>query len=234
MRTFPAIAAVATEGASINTLLCRPGGNCAGTGAYFTSHDAEHVFAINETHGTWGAVRPIPGFAALPRGRVGFVADVSLSCLSAGNCTLGGWYLSVGAGMQPFVVAEKNGKWGRAQALPGVAALNTGKLSSITAVECFPGGNCTAAGDYAILRKSGFINTIFVANEKNGTWGKAERVPGSAVLGTNVALRTLSCGAAGDCSVGGDYTQKHSDKPFLATKKNGTWGKAKTVPGIQP
>jgi hypothetical protein len=59
-------------------------------------------------------------------------------------------------------------------------------------------------------------------------------VPGSAALGTNVALRTLSCGAAGDCSVGGDYTGKRSDKPFLATEKNGTWGKAETVLRIQP
>ena len=58
--------------------------------------------------------------------------------------------------------------------------------------------------------------------EKNGTWGKAKRLPGSAALAANA--ETLSCGAPGNCSVGG------SD-PFVATEKNGTWGKAELVPG---
>lgn len=230
-QTFPAIAAVAADGASIDTLSCQPGGNCTGAGTYFTS-DTDHVFAVSETHGTWGAARLIRGFAALPGGGVSFPADTSLSCPSAGNCTVGGTYVSKREGVQVFVATEKNGKWGPAQALPGLAALNTGQEGSIAGLACFSAGNCTAAGSYGIGSKS-FIGAIFVTAEKNGKWGKPERVPGSAALGRDVNLVTLSCGAPRNCSVGGYYGGKHSAEPFLATEKNGTWGKAERVSGIQ-
>lgn len=234
VRTFPAIAAVATQGAGIDTLSCRPRGDCTGTGTWYDAGGTPHVFAISQTHGTWGAARPIPGFPALPRGRVSLAAGISLSCPSARNCTLGGDYISNGDGDQLFVVTEKNGTWGRARALPGVAALSNVKMNLLTAIACFTGGNCTAVGEYSIRRKSGFTNTVFVTSEKNGTWGKPERMPGSAALGTNVAPETLSCGATGDCSAGGIYSSRHGDQPFLATEENGTWGNAEPVLAIQP
>jgi hypothetical protein len=85
------------------------------------------------------------------------------------------------------------------------------------------------AGGYIIGSESNFIQAIFVTAEKNGKWGKAERVPGSAALGTYVSLEALSCGAPGNCTAGGSYGE-----PFLDMEKNGTWGKVKPVPGIQP
>lgn len=44
----------------------------------------------------------------------------------------------------------------------------------------------------------------------------------------------LSCPSAGNCTLGGIYGGKHSDEPFVATEKSGTWGKAERVPGILP
>jgi hypothetical protein len=64
--------------------------------------------------------------------------------------------------------------------------------------------------------------------------GQAERMPGSAGLGTDVILEVLSCGAPRDCNVGGSYGGKHDNEPFIAMQKNGIWGKAERFPGIQP
>jgi hypothetical protein len=53
-------------------------------------------------------------------------------------------------------------------------------------------------------------------------------------LGTDVNLVALSCGAPGDCTVGGFYGRKDDDEPFLATQKNRAWGKTERVPGGLP
>jgi hypothetical protein len=229
VQTFPALA-----DASLGTLSCRPGGTCTGIGTYRASRTG-HVFAISQTHGTWGVPRLIPGFAALPGGRPSVGPDFSLSCPSAGDCTAGGSYVSNLDGVQFFVVAKKNGTWGRAQPLPGVAALNTGHLADLEGLVCFSPGTCTAAGNYTIRRKHHTVAAIFVTVEKNGTWGTPERVPGSLVrLGTDVDLVALSCGAPGDCNAGGFYGTKTGDEPFLAIQKNGIWGKAQPIRRIQP
>jgi hypothetical protein len=38
--------------------------------------------------------------------------------------------------------------WGKAQEVPGTAALNTGRDAEITSVSCASAGNCSAVGDY--------------------------------------------------------------------------------------
>ena len=43
---------------------------------------------------------------------------------------------------------------------------------------------------------------------------------------------SASCGAAGDCSVGGDYLDVHlRDQAFVVSQAHGTWAKAIEVPG---
>ncbi|HEY1919204.1 MAG TPA: hypothetical protein VGH27_26845 [Streptosporangiaceae bacterium] len=41
------------------------------------------------------------------------------------------------------------GTWGRAQELPGTAALNTGRYASVHSVSCAPAGGCSAGGYYS-------------------------------------------------------------------------------------
>jgi hypothetical protein len=47
-----------------------------------------------------------------------------------------------------------------------------------------------------------------VASEVSGTWGTAIEVPGTATLnkGGYAQVNSVSCGAAGNCSTGGVYT----------------------------
>ena len=46
------------------------------------------------------------------------------------------------------MVSQKNGVWGRATEVPGLAALNKGGNASISSVSCAPPGRCTAGGSY--------------------------------------------------------------------------------------
>jgi hypothetical protein len=71
----------------------------------------------------------------------------SVSCSAPGNCGAGGFYLDHGFGAHGIVVSEKNGRWGRAIAVPGLAAL-AGKQNSaqVFSVSCAAPGSCTAAG----------------------------------------------------------------------------------------
>jgi len=66
------------------------------------------------------------------------------------------------------------------------------------------------------------------------SWGDATEVPGSAALNTGLNARTasVSCGSAGNCAAGGDYTDSSGDsQAFVADEVDGTWGDAIEVPG---
>ena len=80
----------------------------------------------------WGTAEAVPGLAALNRG--GDAQVVSVSCASAGNCGAGGFYETAKAPQVAFVVSEVNGRWGAAEAVPGLAALGAVKVSEILTV----------------------------------------------------------------------------------------------------
>ncbi len=231
--TFPAIEKVAINGASMDTLSCRAPGNCIATGTYFTAGDVVHVFAVSEANGTWGAATQIPGFATLPGGPAFIVTGKFLSCPSAGNCTLGGDYNNHHDANQMFVAAEKKGTWGKAEAVPGTVALNAGNGGFLEGLSCPSAGNCTAAGNYTARVKGHLVGATLVTLEKNGKWGKPEQLPGSAALGNDPDVTSMSCGAPGNCSVVGWFSASNP-VPFRASEKNGTWGKAQLISGIRP
>ena len=177
--------------------------------------------------GGWGTAQPVPGLAAL---NTGHDVNVNLmSCPSAGNCGAAGFY-STSSAEQGFVVSETNGTWGKAEEIPGIAALDQGQDSGISGLSCASPGNCTAVGDYVGLPGV----EAFIADETNGTWGKAEEVPGTAALnlGENATTNSVSCASAGNCSAGGSYEDgSFHDQAFVVDETNGTWGKAEAVPG---
>jgi hypothetical protein len=71
-------------------------------------------------------------------------------------------------------------------------------------------------------------------SEKNGTWGTAEEVPGTAALNMGGSAETLSvsCASAGNCSAGGVYTDVSGHQQvFVVSQTDGTWASAEEVPG---
>jgi hypothetical protein len=128
-----------------------------------------------------------------------------VSCAgSAGNCSAAGIYTDSSGYFQAFVVNETNGSWGNAEEAPGTATLNTGGSASVPALSCPSAGDCAATGSY---KDSSRQYEAFVVNEKDGTWGRAEEIPGTAKLnvGGYAMAPALSCASAGNCAAGGYY-----------------------------
>jgi hypothetical protein len=156
----------------------------------------------------------------------------SVSCRSAGNCAAGGGYLDGSGRFQAFVVSETNGTWRTAVRVPGSGALNAGGHAFVTSVSCGSAGNCAGGGNYA---DSHHHQQPFVVSERNGTWGKAIRVPGSGALnaGGDASVASVSCASAGNCAAGGFYTDGSGHlQGFVVSQTKGTWGKAIRVPRL--
>lgn len=204
----PGLAALNTGGtpynlsASVGAVSCTSAGNCAADGYYTAKHNSQRGFVVSERNGHWGKATQFPSLAALNTG--GSAAVGPLDCTSAGNCAAGGYYTPSHQHAQAFVITERNGRWGKATEIRGLAS------ASLNDVSCSSAGNCAAAGTYA--SKSG--TQSFVVTERNGRWGKAIEIPSLGALNTggDGEVFAVSCGPAGNCAVGGYY--KHGSPPF--------------------
>ena len=221
----PGIAALNQGGgAEINSVACASAGNCSAGGHYVDAFGRFQGFVVSQVTGTWGTAQAVPRLAAL---NVGGGAQVwSVSCGSAGNCSAVGNYIDASGHQQVFVVTQINSIWGKAQEVPGTAALNVGGFASLLSVSCGAAGSCSAGGEYV---DAIHLVQAFVVSEKNGIWGSAEEVPGTAALNPrgSADVMSVSCPGAGDCTAGGDA----GGRPFVVSEKNGIWGTAKVVPG---
>ncbi|HUC57352.1 MAG TPA: hypothetical protein VMA95_08120 [Streptosporangiaceae bacterium] len=240
-RTFPRLVALASRSgkyADFSSISCATLGNCTTVGFYYTRGQNDTVFALSERNGVWGHVVPIPGMAELaPEITDGDITIGSLSCPSQGNCTTGGDFTNldnIDEG-QPYLVTEKKGIWQNARSIPGVAALSAAsQAADFAGVACGSAGNCSAAGEYSPDPGGG--GEVYVSTEKNGVWGKATELPGLAALkGSTTGIEpVLSCGAPGNCGLGGDYFGYPATWPYLATQRKGIWGRVQRVNGVSP
>ncbi|HUC56091.1 MAG TPA: hypothetical protein VMA95_01720, partial [Streptosporangiaceae bacterium] len=214
-------------GASVVSLSCASAGNCGAAGDYA---DNDKVFVVSQVKGTWGTAIGVPGPGQRGAGR--FAQVNSVSCASAGNCAAGGTYDTNGHGMQPFIVGQVKGTWGKAIQVPGLA-VNTDADATVTSVSCPSAGNCSAGGYYDGGNYSGGYyggGQPFVVSEVKGTWGKAIKVPGTIAYAATVT--SVSCSSAGNCAAAGYYGNgEGTDRAFVASQVKGTWGKAIQVPG---
>ena len=213
-------------GADVNSVSCASAGNCAAGGAYEDRRGDFQGFVAVERNGVWGTAIQVPGLGAL--NAAGSATVFSVSCASAGNCAAGGDYTDNHGHGQGFVADERNGVWGQAIQVPGLGALNKGGSADVFSVSCGSPGDCAAGGDYS-GRGQGFV-----ADERNGVWGTAIQVPGLAALNTSgeAAVSEVSCASAGNCTAGGYYSSFGS-QGFVADERNGVWGTAIEVPGLQ-
>ena len=69
---------------------CASAGNCAVTGSYTDSAGDQQGFVVNQTGGTWGSAIAIPALIGL--NTAGDADSNSVSCASAGNCAVTGFY----------------------------------------------------------------------------------------------------------------------------------------------
>lgn len=123
--------------------------------------------------------------------------------------------------------------WASATELGGTGGLNAGGYAEVSDVSCPPSGECGAVGGYSA---SSSVTEVFVTSEASGRWGTAEQLPGFAALNAGGGLgatMSISCPAAGACTVGGSYTDASGvDHAFVDSELGGTWGQAEEVPGF--
>src|SRR5215471_9204694 len=202
--------------AAVNEVSCASAGTCGGGGYYADSSGLQQAFVVSQTAGTWGKAIEVPGTAALNRG--GNAAINSVSCASAGTCSVGGYYADSRITEQAFVVSQAHGTWRKAIEVPGTAALNRGGIAAINEVSCTSAGNCSAGGEYEDSSRG---HPGFVVSQTAGTWGKAIEVPGPAALNQGGSARSdsVSCASAGNCSAGGFYTDSiGGEHAFVVSK----------------
>jgi uncharacterized protein YunC (DUF1805 family) len=227
-RQVPGTATLNKHGnAEVNSVSCASAGNCSAGGFYKDGSWHYQAFVVSEVNGSWHTAREVPGTGTLnQRGNAGVT---SVSCTSPGNCSAGGDYIGGSSwGSLPFVVSQVNGTWHAAIEMPGTATLDHGG-AWITSVSCGAAGNCSAGGSY---HDSSGDQQVFVVSQVNGTWHTAMEVPGTDTLNTGGAadVYSVSCGSAGDCSVGGSYFADYRHA-FVVSEVNGTWHTAIEVPG---
>jgi hypothetical protein len=225
----PGAGQVATGNAVVLSVSCPSAGNCAAGGYYTNGSSRNQAFVASERNGRWGSRIEVPGSAALNAG--GNAQVLSVSCPSAGNCAVGGYYTDRALHDQAFVASERNGRWGKAIEVPGSAALNPHANDWVYSVSCPSAGNCAAGGYYT---DSSYDIQAFVANERSGHWGTVIEVPGSAALnaGANGVVLSVSCPSAGNCAAGGEYADRSARiQALVASERNGHWGDAIKVPG---
>jgi hypothetical protein len=162
---------------AIAVISCSRPGNCTAAGSY--SNSPEQMFVVSEQDGSWSQARNLSGAAVLGK-KLGELAITGLSCAAPGQCALAGYYTSAGdykysvRPTVPFIASQVNGRWGAAQAVPGMARLNPGKAVVINSVSCGAPANCAAGGFYTVPGGGhGFLVT-----ETDGHWGQAAQVPG--------------------------------------------------------
>jgi hypothetical protein len=230
-RQIPGLAALAPGGYTYpNEVMCSSTGNCQTLGSYRAGFLRWAAFQVTEHDGIWGKAQPIPG---LPTSEAsGFV----LSCSSAGNCAISGTGTLAArshARILAFVDSEINGKWGKAQQVPGQAKLGDGASFAVTAISCTSPGNCAIAGTYH--EQANGDNGGYVASETDGVWGAAQQIRG-APASPAFDVTAISCASAGNCGLAGSYNGPDGRTrwfiPFVVSQVNGTWGNAEPVPGL--
>ena len=126
--------------------------------------------------------------------------------------------------------AAPGGTWGKAEVVPGTAALNTGGAAEVRAVSCGSPGNCSAGGSVATSTGTDPLSTAWIASEKNGRWGHAREVATALNSGGNAQISSVSCPAAGNCGAGGLYVNRSGHiQAFVISEVNGTWDTAREV-----
>ncbi len=212
---------------TLSTVSCTARGACTAGGAYVARGGVEQGLVVEESDGTWGAPRSVPGPRQSGPAELGHV-----SCSAPGNCAGAGGFQGPGGAndREGFVVEEVDGVWGASRAVPGLAHLNAGDDGSITSISCGASGSC-AAGGYFLYAPGGDRFGAFVLSESNGTWGAARSISGIDAAAPS-SITSVSCGAAGSCvAIGGCECVRNESNTFVVSESNGAWGKVDGITG---
>jgi hypothetical protein len=231
-------------------LTCAAPGNCVETGGGVDTKTGDDiVYVTTEFGGVWAKPRELAGVTT---GAASGPILYSVSCPDLRDCTLTGTRVTSPATanyqtVSVFVADEKNGVWGATRDLPGIIALESGaplelRSSYSTSVSCSAAGDCAVGGVYFDANPAtggtggGYL--AYIANETNGTWGKAHPLPGTAGpipaepadIRNTSRVNDVTCSAPGYCVAGGQIESPSASDAFVSTETAGAWGTARFEP----
>jgi hypothetical protein len=96
-------------GVEANAVSCGAPRNCVVTGEFADAKNGSHLFVLNQVDGSWGKIRELPGSAKLNVQKFGRMLTVS--CATAGNCAVGGFYEDAGGKTQGLVADSSTVTW---------------------------------------------------------------------------------------------------------------------------
>jgi hypothetical protein len=219
---------------------CPSAGNCTAVGTYVDNGNSRRGVFLRERGGTWtrGTEARLPADAAPdglvnPSGHFNYGLN-SVSCPTAGNCSVIGEYANRAGIEQGLLLNERTGAWARGVKirLPANAATGASKMSSVLfSLSCTSTGNCVAVGWYVDQADRG---DTLVVSERNGAWqrGIEPRLPanaGSRTVSGGDELESVACATAGNCTVVGAYSTGSKLEGLLLSERNGKWARATEV-----
>lgn len=213
--------------AQVTSVSCATASVCVAGGWYKDGSGYVKPFVAGETDGVWGHAVEVPGIEALNDGD----SEVtSVSCAAEDGCGAGGFYADRPGHYQAFVVDQTDGVWGDAVEVSAKPDLIF-RGGVVTSVSCAAPGACVAGGSYTSRPRH---NQAFAIVETDGHWGHAIRVRGMILLnrGHDARVNSVSCLVAGDCVLGGHYTNRSGNyEAFVGKLKDSHWRRAVEVPG---
>lgn len=206
---------VNVPGPPSTSVSCPSPGSCTAISTYHDSTTATQGALFSLSGGAWtGAKAPLPSSPAPQADPL--VALLAVSCASAGNCSAGGQYTDSTGHFQGLLLNEVSGTWSAlTPTLP-----SGGSGAQINSVSCPSAGNCTAVGTYLASGTQGLLLT-----ETSGVWGTGVKATlPSPNASPGVALNSVSCPSAGNCSAVGTFIDSASHQQgVLLTESSGTW-----------
>jgi hypothetical protein len=218
---------------------CASAGNCSAVGAYADSSGHGQGLLMTETDGVWGTGVE----AVLPaNARVGSGGPSAISCASAGNCSVVGFYNDRSKNLEPLLIDEEAGTWaaGVEGKLPANAATRK-QVAGLNSVSCTSPGACSAVGGYfdkagnseaLLYREVGgqWKPHVVLLTEKAGHWTRGVKAALPVNAGADqgeLGVNSVSCSSPGNCTAAGNYSGAGQDntKPLLLTETSGIWSR---------
>jgi hypothetical protein len=220
---------------TLNSVACTSPGDCVAVGSY---NDTRHsprgpydnqAMVVTEKRGVWSRASKLllPAGTNLPAGDQG-ASLASVACTGPGSCVAVGAFTDSGDLLQPMVVTETKGVWGRASeiAVPSDANATTADGVGLDSVACTSQGNCVAVGAYDDNRPG---QQPMVAVETGGVWSQASKLALPSNANTNpgdqeAGLASVACTSPGSCVAVGSYADATgSQQAMVAVEASGMW-----------
>lgn len=221
VRTSPPPGAAGNPEITLNSIACAAAGDCTAVGSYLNSAGSPAALVVSETNWSWSQAQSV----SLPTGATASGASslTAVSCPTVGYCSAVGWYTDSSGGIQGLLLTQTAGHWATASeaVLPGGAAAQPNV--SLSAIDCYSAGNCSATGSYVDTAANQFG---LVVSSTGGAWGAAQQapLPSNAQDPQAASLNAIDCTGPGYCTAVGEYTDPSLTlQGMIVTESGGQW-----------